>query len=280
MPATRPASSSSAPPPTPCAAGQQGGGAQSRHRSRRAGRAGHRSAARRHGRSCALADEIGYPVMLKAAGAAVGAACASSHAEDLVREGAEAKREARPPSARRGLSGKAGRARPPCRGADPRRHPWQRRASVRARLHRAAPQPEGRRARARPYLDAEAQRRNSAATLKIANAVGYVGAGTVEFLMDADTGAFYFIEVNPRIQVEHTVTEEVTGIDIVKAQIHIARRRCHRLAGLGRPHPGRHQAARPRHAVPHHHRGSRPELHPRLWPHHRLSRRDRLRHPA
>ncbi|MRX37332.1 pyruvate carboxylase, partial [Aminobacter sp. MDW-2] len=49
----------------------------------------------------------------------------------------------------------------------------------------------------------------------------YVGAGTVEFLQDADTGKFYFIEVNPRIQVEHTVTEQVTGIDIVKAQIHI-----------------------------------------------------------
>ena len=43
-------------------------------------------------------------------------------------------------------------------------------------------------------------------------------AGTVEFLVDADTGKFYFIEVNPRIQVEHTVTEEVTGIDIVKAR--------------------------------------------------------------
>src|SRR4029079_14834130 len=43
----------------------------------------------------------------------------------------------------------------------------------------------------------------------------------VEFLMDADTGKFYFIEVNPRIQVEHTVTEQVTGIDIVKAQIHM-----------------------------------------------------------
>ena len=49
----------------------------------------------------------------------------------------------------------------------------------------------------------------------------YVCAGTVEFLQDATTGKFYFIEVNPRIQVEHTVTEEVTGIDIVKAQIHV-----------------------------------------------------------
>ena len=53
-------------------------------------------------------------------------------------------------------------------------------------------------------------------------AVGYVNAGTVEFLQDADTGQCYFIEVNPRIQVEHTVTEMVTGIDLVKAQIRIA----------------------------------------------------------
>ncbi|WP_128255454.1 pyruvate carboxylase [Falsirhodobacter deserti] len=52
--------------------------------------------------------------------------------------------------------------------------------------------------------------------------VGYECAGTVEFLMDMDTGRFFFIEVNPRVQVEHTVTEEVTGIDIVQAQIRIA----------------------------------------------------------
>lgn len=60
------------------------------------------------------------------------------------------------------------------------------------------------------------------AALKLARAAGYRNAGTVEFLMDADTGAFYFIEVNPRVQVEHTITEVVTGIDIVKAQIRIA----------------------------------------------------------
>ncbi|MES2970651.1 MAG: pyruvate carboxylase [Pseudomonadota bacterium] len=52
--------------------------------------------------------------------------------------------------------------------------------------------------------------------------VGYECAGTVEFLMDMDSQQFYFIEVNPRVQVEHTVTEEVTGIDIVQSQIRIA----------------------------------------------------------
>jgi pyruvate carboxylase len=58
--------------------------------------------------------------------------------------------------------------------------------------------------------------------LKIGRAVRYVNAGTVEFLQDADSGKIYFIEVNPRVQVEHTVTEAVTGIDIVRAQIRIA----------------------------------------------------------
>ena len=61
------------------------------------------------------------------------------------------------------------------------------------------------------------------AALRLVRHAGYCGAGTVEFLLDAETGKFYFIEVNPRVQVEHTVTEEVTGIDIVRAQIQIAR---------------------------------------------------------
>jgi pyruvate carboxylase len=57
--------------------------------------------------------------------------------------------------------------------------------------------------------------------VKIAKAVGYVNAGTVEFLVDGN-GDYYFIEMNPRIQVEHTVTEMVTGIDLVQSQIYIA----------------------------------------------------------
>src|SRR5690606_38742097 len=71
------------------------------------------------------------------------------------------------------------------------------------------------------YLNDAARQELCGYALKIAEATDYVGAGTVEFLMDADTGKVYFIEVNPRIQVEHTVTEAVTGIDIVKAQIRI-----------------------------------------------------------
>ncbi|OAN55977.1 pyruvate carboxylase [Paramagnetospirillum marisnigri] len=73
-----------------------------------------------------------------------------------------------------------------------------------------------------PYLDGRQRAELCASALKLAQAAGYENAGTVEFLMDMDSGLFYFIEVNPRVQVEHTVTEVVTGIDIVKAQIKIA----------------------------------------------------------
>ncbi|PZX46594.1 pyruvate carboxylase [Roseinatronobacter thiooxidans] len=73
-----------------------------------------------------------------------------------------------------------------------------------------------------PYLSDDQRAEICELGLKIGRAVGYQNAGTVEFLMDMDEQKFYFIEVNPRVQVEHTVTEEVTGIDIVKAQIRIA----------------------------------------------------------
>ncbi|RJG04270.1 pyruvate carboxylase [Noviherbaspirillum sedimenti] len=85
-----------------------------------------------------------------------------------------------------------------------------------------------------PYLDDTTRQSLCDAALRLGRAVNYTHAGTVEFLMDADTGAFYFIEVNPRIQVEHTVTEQVTGIDIVKAQIRITEGAA---IGEGQPHP-------------------------------------------
>ncbi|NUH66152.1 pyruvate carboxylase [Sulfitobacter sp. S0837] len=73
-----------------------------------------------------------------------------------------------------------------------------------------------------PYLSEDQRAEICDLGRKICAHVNYECAGTVEFLMDMDDGKFYFIEVNPRVQVEHTVTEEVTGIDIVRAQILIA----------------------------------------------------------
>ena len=73
-----------------------------------------------------------------------------------------------------------------------------------------------------PYLTAEQRAEVCDLGRRICAHVGYECAGTVEFLMDMDSQKFFFIEVNPRVQVEHTVTEQVTGIDIVQAQIKIA----------------------------------------------------------
>ncbi len=72
------------------------------------------------------------------------------------------------------------------------------------------------------FLSDEQRQTLCDSAVRLARSVGYINAGTAEFLFDDDTGECYFIEVNPRIQVEHTVTEEITGIDIVKAQIRIA----------------------------------------------------------
>ncbi|HQU41754.1 MAG: pyruvate carboxylase, partial [Planctomycetia bacterium 21-64-5] len=75
-----------------------------------------------------------------------------------------------------------------------------------------------------PSLDLDPQLRDAIcqAALTIGRAVNYESAGTVEFLIDDQTDQFYFIEVNPRIQVEHTCTEQVTGVDLVKCQLLVA----------------------------------------------------------
>jgi acetyl/propionyl-CoA carboxylase alpha subunit/acetyl-CoA carboxylase carboxyltransferase component len=73
-----------------------------------------------------------------------------------------------------------------------------------------------------PNLDPALRQQILGDAVVLAKAAGYVGAGTVEFLVDPGLGARYFIECNPRIQVEHTVTEAVTGFDLVEAQFRIA----------------------------------------------------------
>ena len=84
-----------------------------------------------------------------------------------------------------------------------------------------------------PRLDPAVRDEICRAAVRLMREARYRCAGTVEFLMDADSGDFFFIEVNPRVQVEHTVTEVVTGIDIVKAQIRISQG-----AAIGTPESG------------------------------------------
>jgi acetyl-CoA carboxylase biotin carboxylase subunit len=73
-----------------------------------------------------------------------------------------------------------------------------------------------------PGLTEEARKKVGLAAVRAAKAVGYMNAGTVEFLYDNKSGEFYFMEMNTRIQVEHPVTEEVTGVDLIREQIRVA----------------------------------------------------------
>jgi pyruvate carboxylase len=96
-----------------------------------------------------------------------------------------------------------------------------------------------------PYLDANGRAALCDSALKLMRSVNYTHAGTVEFLMDADDGRCYFIEVNPRIQVEHTVTEMITGVDIVKAQIRITEGGYIGVTGDESPDPNNDQVRHP-----------------------------------
>ncbi|WP_206453077.1 pyruvate carboxylase [Aurantimonas marina] len=170
-----------------------------------------------------MAAEIGYPVMLKASWGGGGRGMRAIRAEkDLEREVIEGKREAMAAFGKdevylEKLVERARHVEVQILGDT---HGnivdlFERDCSIQRRNQKVVERAPA------PYLN-DAQRREIAGYARqLADATDYVGAGTVEFLMDADTDAFYFIEVNPRVQVEHTVTEEVTGIDIVKAQIHI-----------------------------------------------------------
>jgi pyruvate carboxylase len=169
-----------------------------------------------------MADEIGYPVMLKASWGGGGRGMrAIRDPKDLAKEVVEAKREAMAAFGKdevylEKLVERARHVESQILGDTHGNvvHLFERDCSIQRRNQKVVERAPA------PYLN-EAQRQELASySLKIASATSYVGAGTVEYLMDSDTGKFYFIEVNPRIQVEHTVTEVVTGIDIVKAQIH------------------------------------------------------------
>ena len=95
-------------------------------------------------------------------------------------------------------------------------HVWERECSVQRRhqkLVEIAPS---------PTLDPTVREQMCAAAVTLGQQLNYAGLGTIEFLLDNRSGEFYFIEANARLQVEHTVTEEVTGVDLVQAQLRIA----------------------------------------------------------
>ena len=183
----------------------------------------------------AMAEEIGYPLMLKASWGGGGRGMrAIRQPEDLAREVLEAKREAMAAFGKdevylEKLVERARHVESQILGDSHGNavHLFERDCSIQRRNQKVIERAPA------PYLSEEQRQELAGYGLKIAEATRYRGAGTVEFLMDMDTGAFYFIEVNPRIQVEHTVTEEVTGIDIVKAQIRILEG-----AAIGSPESG------------------------------------------
>src|SRR5690606_30766997 len=73
-----------------------------------------------------------------------------------------------------------------------------------------------------PALDAATRARMTAAAVALGSGQNYAGAGTVEFIFDDESGAFFFLEMNTRIQVEHAVTEMITGLDLVQMQLRLA----------------------------------------------------------
>ncbi len=170
-----------------------------------------------------MAAEIGYPVMLKASWGGGGRGMRAIRAEaDLAREVVEGKREAMAAFGKdevylEKLLENARHVESQILGDTFGNavHLFERDCSIQRRNQKVVERAPA------PYLNDDQRGELAAYSLKIATATRYIGAGTVEYLMDVDSGKFYFIEVNPRIQVEHTVTEVVTGIDIVKAQIHI-----------------------------------------------------------
>jgi acetyl-CoA carboxylase biotin carboxylase subunit len=96
------------------------------------------------------------------------------------------------------------------------RHLWERDCTLQRRHQKLVEEAPA------PTLPADVRKELCASAVRLVKSAGYTNAGTVEFIVDQSTNKFYFIEVNARIQVEHPVSEMVTGIDLIKSQIRVA----------------------------------------------------------
>jgi len=171
----------------------------------------------------AIAGDIGYPVMIKASAGGGGRGIRVAHdAEELRKQMSLAQAEAQAAFGDKSvylerfiLHARHVEVQVLGDGRDVV-HCYERECSLQRRRQKVIEEAPS------PALSAETRERLCASAVRLAKSVGYRGAGTVEYLYDDDSGEFFFIEMNTRIQVEHPVTEMVTGIDLVRSMIRIA----------------------------------------------------------
>ncbi|TVQ58694.1 MAG: acetyl-CoA carboxylase biotin carboxylase subunit [Rhodobacteraceae bacterium] len=171
----------------------------------------------------AAAEAVGYPVMIKAAAGGGGRGIrVAETAEDLARLVPQAEAEARAAFGDGGLYLErlitdARHVEVQVLGDGTRAiHLWERECSLQRRRQKVWEEAPA------ACLDADTRDKLCASAVRLAETVGYRGAGTLEYLYDARTGDFHFLEMNTRIQVEHPVTEMVTGVDLIAEMIRIA----------------------------------------------------------
>ncbi|MBS03734.1 MAG: hypothetical protein CMQ24_13650 [Gammaproteobacteria bacterium] len=174
--------------------------------------------------AAAFAADAGYPVMLKAAAGGGGRGMRAVHsADDLDEAFARCQSEAEAAFGNGAMFVEKLVERPRhievqvlADGAGNTIHLFERDCSVQLRNQKVVEIAPA------AGLDETLRTRLHEDAIRLVKAAGYRNAGTVEFLIVPETGAYYFIECNPRIQVEHTVTEQVTGVDLLEAQFHVA----------------------------------------------------------